>query len=441
MLPLVIKVEQVDGNVRRYAFAESPVSVGRSPFADLQLSEPFVSRWEGTIRFDDREISYFSLRATNSTYLDGRSIESHEEDIPLGIESVLTLGELKLRFTREPVADSDLRRKGKRRPTRDDPPAAHKTVYLDCADAWLPAKSQDQPPPDKLARKLPPPPPDKLARKLPPIAAGAADAPARRSYREARAAWLREIHTQLARLPERERGAFLRSLQREEPTLFSDPELQAASARAGLAPAQEIPELQAWLREIARDLLPANVQFDSRLALSRVLLIVEALVQALAEVHEAQESVRQRWLGQSPRRSVLQSDKAKLVLAYLLNPQADWNERREELEQTIRDVVTHELALFKAMLEGARSLIDALSPETIAAAESSEADESGSDGFWTRWRKRRAQALEPRLWRRLLASYAELRDGDRFERVFLGRSFARSYLAAMGHRDKRAAPS
>ena len=40
MLPLVITVEQADGGTRRYAFADSPVSIGRNPFAELQLIEP-----------------------------------------------------------------------------------------------------------------------------------------------------------------------------------------------------------------------------------------------------------------------------------------------------------------------------------------------------------------------------------------------------------------
>src|SRR5690606_7307649 len=61
MLPLVITVTQADGGTRRYAFADSPVSIGRNPFAELQLIEPFISRWEGTLRFDATEITFFNL--------------------------------------------------------------------------------------------------------------------------------------------------------------------------------------------------------------------------------------------------------------------------------------------------------------------------------------------------------------------------------------------
>jgi predicted component of type VI protein secretion system len=442
MLPLVIQVEQVDGNVRRYAFAESPVSIGRSPFANLQLSEPFISRWEGTVRFDDREITYFSLRATNSTYLNGKSIDAHEEDIPLGVESVLTLGDLKLRFAREPVPESDLRRKGKHNPMRDDAAVAGKTMYLDRADVWAAAPPAQKKLSGKQPRVLQPrAAPPRLDAETPPAPLGpAASSALRRTYRQARAAYLREVRAELRNVPDNARGPWLQSLQREEPSLFSEPDLHAECVRVGVAPPLEIPELQTWLREISRDVLPANVHFDSRLALTRVLVMVEALVQSLAEVHDAQESVRQRWLGQSPRRSVLQSDKGNLVLAYLLNPQADWSERLQELEETIRDVVTHELALFKAMLEGARALLDAVSPEAIVEAEAAESKDMETEltgGFWSRLFGGGDHNNEARLWQRLLTTYAELRDGDRFERVFLGRGFARSYLAAMGQRDKR----
>ena len=99
MLPLVITIKQVDGGTRRYAFAESPVSIGRSPFAELQLLEPFISRWEGTLRFDDDEITYFRLGSTNSTYVNGERLERREDDVPLRVDSVLTVGDLELRWT------------------------------------------------------------------------------------------------------------------------------------------------------------------------------------------------------------------------------------------------------------------------------------------------------------------------------------------------------
>jgi predicted component of type VI protein secretion system len=518
MLPLVITVEQADGGTRRYAFAESPVSIGRNPFAELQLTEPFISRWEGTLRFDATEITFFNLGATNATYVDGKQLTQLEDDVPLRVDSVLTFGELKLRFAREPVPESDLRRKGKRRPTRENIATGLKTQYLD-VPAWaklLPAPAAGAPkvkqgapressddgggangamlapavasqpanaapfavvaakraasiapqscislgeaqarrnllsgptlleldvaaeqPSAAPARPSTPTVPGSNGQ-APAKSNGAAAAPdsftrLRDSYHEARAALLADVRAQHAALPAVQRPEFLAWIIRREPTLASDPEMQQELQGAGVQAPMDIPELRDWLRAINPEIVPNGTPFDGQLALTRVLGLLEVLVQSLAEIHDAQESVRRRWLGRSARRSVLQSDDGNAVLAYLLNPRADWNDRLRELEQSVRDAVTHELALFRATLDGARSLMNTLSPETIASSGVSDddaADEEPAAGFWTRLLCKDAGDIG--LWRKFLTLYDELTDGARYERIFLGRVFSRSYLAAMG---------
>ncbi|HTV19344.1 MAG TPA: FHA domain-containing protein [Polyangiaceae bacterium] len=485
MLPLVITVGQADGGTRRYAFADSPVSIGRNPFAELQLTEPFVSRWEGTLRFDATEITFFNLGSTNATYVDGKQLTQFEDDIPLSVNSVLKLGDLELRFSREPVPEADLRRKGKRRPTRENTATALKTQYLDAA-AWaqlVPARAAAAAAPragngapfavvapkrvgtiapqscitlgDASApRRSPSTGPTlvelDVAAALPALegsrpsepTAGATDgasaaarfAQRRDAYHEARAALIADIRSQHAALSNAERAESLAWLVRREPTLASDPDLQLELQAAGVQPSPHIPELRDWLRAISPELAPNGVPFDAQPALTRVLALLEVLIQSLAEIHDAQESVRRRWLGRSARRSVLQSDDGNAVLAYLLNPRADWNDRLRELEQSVRDAVTHELALFRATLDGARSLMHTLSPETIASsAAAAEDDTAGPEplaGFWTRLLCKDAGDIG--MWRKFLALYEELTDGARYERVFLGRVFSRSYLAAMG---------
>jgi predicted component of type VI protein secretion system len=497
MLPLVITVERADGGTRRYAFADSPVSIGRSPFAELQLTEPFISRWEGTLRFDADEITFFNLSSTNATYVNGKPLTQFEDDTPLSVDSVLTLGELQLRFAREPVPEPDLRRKGKRRPTSENMATGRKTQYLD-AGAWarlLPARAASTtaaalaPAPELVARGASAPPfavvaplptvtiapqscivlgEGALARRRrasPPTlveteadtgrpapdpgaeprtaAAGGSSRSAvaaahfaslRHAYHEARAALIVDIRAQHAALPETQRADFLAWLIRREPTLASDPDVQLELERAGVQPPSDIPELHDWLRAISPEMVPEGMPFDSQLALTRVLGLLEVLVQSLAEIHDAQESVRRHWLGRSARRSVLQSDDGNAVLAYLLNPRADWNERLRELEQSVRDVVTHELALFRATLDGARTLLNTLSPDTIASSAAVDDDDLAvaepAAGFWTRLLCKDAGDIG--LWRRFLATYGELANGARYERVFLGRVFSRSYLAAMG---------
>jgi len=501
MLPLVITVEQVDGGTRRYAFTDSPVSIGRSPFAELQLSEPFISRWEGTLRFDADEMTYFRLGATNTTYVNGKPLAQREDDVPLSVDSVLTLGDLELRFSREPVPESDLRSKGKRRPTRESTDTEIKTLYLDADAPTLsrrapaaaaplapsaPAEGPFQPrvppltaivahhaatiapqfcivlgdeprvqPSVSSARQPHVQQLDTAAegRSAAPQRATASGAPAaaddvrsgdvpgsvtalHHAYREARAALLVDLRTQLEALPAAERAEFLTALIRREPTLASDPDLQLELQRAGLRQPSEIPELRAWLHATSPESFPHDLPFDHQLALTRVLGLLQAFAQSLAEIHDAQESVRRRWLGRSARRSILQSEDGNVVLAYLLHPHADWNERLRELEESVRDVVTHELALFRATLEGARTLVHALSPEVITSSANADGDADGGDsapGFWTRLLCKDAGDIG--LWRRFLATYDELTDGAHYERIFLGRVFSRSYLAAMGRSD------
>jgi hypothetical protein len=403
---------------------------------------------------------------------------------------VLTLGDLELRFSREPVPEQNLRRKGKRRPTIESTETGLKTQYLDSGAgvksrppraasapvapgaAVVPREANGAPFTVVIPRRAatiapqscivlgnepvaprretsltlleePAVAAESIVSPNPPAAVSsdaghaASFAALRRTYHESRAALLVDIRAQLTALAEGERAEFLTWLVRREPTLASDPDFQLELQRAGVQPPSEIPELREWLRAISPEIVPEGLPFDSQVALTRVLGLLEVLVQSLAEIHDAQESVRRRWLGRSARRSILQSDDGNLVLAYLLNPQADWSDRLRELEQSVRDVVTHELALFRATLDGARTLVNTLSPNVIASSGAAEAGDGAggvtAPGFWTRLLCKDAGDIG--LWRRFLATYGELTDGAHYERIFLGRVFSRSYLAAMGSPD------
>lgn len=616
MLPLVVTVESPDGKTRRYAFADSPVRVGRSPFAELQLTEAFVSRWEGTLRFDDHEVTYFHVSQTNPTYVDGRPAGVHEE-VAIDTSTVLTLGELKLRFTREPVRDEDLRRKGKRRPIKADDDSVAKTVWLDAGRALAqqspqrtsePAPRASEPeagprhgrPPERAASSPPPaypfepapaapsqppaytppsehpvytPSPEQAAYSPPPyakrqerpsgqppqpvtsppwsepppapsrhsppgrdsalparapsvrpaadnsvrvarevrvlpsrsistpppaprseppsvssrpgvsehvqaivrpkggFAAPPADAPSyapspgsgdqpkysppaptdldalHAEYRSAFAGLLSGLAAALARVPEAQRAAVADQFQRRYPQISQEPDYRALLGQFGLeaqfrleAPGAEATGLTdtgltEWLRGIAQGMLPSKFRADPSRILERVLSLLEMLTQSFAEINDAQDNIRRHWLGRAPRSSLLRSDNGRAILAYLLHPQADFNDRLAELENAISDVIMHELSLFKATLEGARSMIEALSPQALAKAEGIDLEslEEGSSGFLGRLLPR--DTPEARLWRRFAETYEGLMDGDRYQRVFLGRKFARTYLAAMGQRD------
>jgi hypothetical protein len=622
MIPLVVTVESKDGSVRRYAFGDSPVRVGRSPFAELQLTEAFVSRWEGTLRFDENGVTYFHVSQTNPTYVDGRVAGVHEE-VSIGPTTVLTLGELKLRFERTAVRDEDVRRKGKRQPIKADDETVAKTVWLDASkkldphgsaqkeakellpgsqQAYVPepARSESRPPAHQPAAPMrsyesrPPPvqsyesrPPEPAPSHSPPQAGPCSPSqpsalsrpsqrpsapesqrpsrpdPARPSgsdsvriarevrvlpvkaivtpahgnprpdagsfaerpgvseqiqslmrppggfvsghpqrpvedratqppdayaaravdprpsappqpesrawdsagsgsgprldrndvdalHAEYRVAW-EELYGALARrlesTPEPQRRQMADHLQRHFPAITQEPEYRALLARLRLeAPAPSTPapsaagdasEIVSWLRKIAEGVLPPKLSVDAGTTLQRVLQLLELLTQSFAEINDAQDNIRRHWLGRAPRASIMRSDNGRTILAYMLNPKANWDERLGEIESAISDVVMHELSLFKATLEGARSLVESMSPEALAKAEGidlASLEEGGSGGgFLGRLRPR--DTPEGRLWRRFMDTYEGLMDGDRYQRLFLGRKFARTYLAAMGQRD------
>ncbi|MEY4509150.1 MAG: hypothetical protein RLZZ450_1272 [Pseudomonadota bacterium] len=497
MLPLVVTVESANGSVRRYAFADSPISVGRSPFAELQLPEAFVSRWEGTLRFDDREITYFSLGATNPAFIDGREVMGGE-DIQLSSQATLTIGELRLRFSREHVPEADLRRRGKKKPTLSDPDTSLKTAYLEVpqsaegapshrpvavpssaapaarerVESSVPERSSTAPAQHGDVRVLGRAsvigmavPGEQDVRQYasrpsvpagPPTTPGAALAQSvelrpshtpgagrpipgehahplpifHASYRDAWRTLFEQLALELERASGPQRATLADQLQRAYPHITREPEFRELLKRLGLpARRPEVLEVRDWVADIARDVLPAKLQLDTGLTLDRILGLLETLTQSLAEINDAQDTVRQRWLGRSPRQNVLHSENGRAILAYLLNPKANWDERLLELEQTIREVVTHELALFKATMEGAKLLVDSLSPAAIADAEGVES-ESGGSGLWGR--RRAKESTDARLWRRFVSMHEALTDGNRYQRVFLGRVFARTYLAAMG---------
>jgi predicted component of type VI protein secretion system len=471
MLPLVITVRSVDGSSRRYAFAESPVSIGRSPFAELQLTEPFVSRWEGTLRFDEHEVTYFILGSTNPTYIDGRLIEARDQDVAVPEHAELAIGELSLRFTREPVADADLRHKGKRKPAHDERELAAKTMYLDAVARGPAASGPSAAPAAALAerrlgsaraRVASPSSPERAASlsateraaddargaSTPPAALeGSDDVPASddiaalyRAYRSAFGELLAGLERALVSAPTEQRAELAEQLQRRCPRSVSEPDFRALLRRLELPVMRsDVPEVREWLLAIGKDILPPQLQLDSGLTLERILRLLELLAQSLAEVHAAQDSVRSRWLGRAPRRSVLHSENGLVLLAYMLNPKADFRDRVAELEQTVRDAVTHELALFKAMLEAARKLVDSLSPEALSTAEQGAGAQTEPNRAGL-WRRLRGEAPEVRLWQRLVAAHGALLDGNRYQRFFLGRMFAHSYLAAMGQNPESKAP-
>src|SRR3954471_6178551 len=108
MLPLVIHIERAQAGASRTpnarearsitrAFHESPVRIGRSPFASLRLREPFVSEWQAVVRFHGDRTTYLDLGSRNPTQVQGKPIERNVE-VEVDATTDVRIGPLRLRF-------------------------------------------------------------------------------------------------------------------------------------------------------------------------------------------------------------------------------------------------------------------------------------------------------------------------------------------------------
>ncbi len=114
-----------------FAFAESPIRVGRSPLNHMLLEEHYISRIEGVVRFDAREVTYFNVGRTNITLLNGNPVPTDSE-VTLDEGSELMIGKLQLRFSREAVDDAKIIRRAARLSGPDEgQEELSKTAFLD----------------------------------------------------------------------------------------------------------------------------------------------------------------------------------------------------------------------------------------------------------------------------------------------------------------------
>ena len=98
MLPLVIQIERIsEGRTLTRAFHESPVRIGRSPFAGLRLPDPFISEWQAVVHFHDERTIYLDLGSKNPTRIRGRVVQRNVE-VELDEHSDVCIGSLRLHF-------------------------------------------------------------------------------------------------------------------------------------------------------------------------------------------------------------------------------------------------------------------------------------------------------------------------------------------------------
>lgn len=495
MLPLVVTVtSSAPSRERTLAFAESPVFVGRGPLNELQLSEPWIARTEGVLEFGDDSLHYTRQSTRNRVTVDGRELTTSD---PVTVAGRITVGTLTLTCARRPVS-ADLLWRGA--PLDESSACAQRaeTVVLGALarnadeplplpprapalDGWDPGgepASQvrrqimlaigggEEPVPAGMSapaqlsghdvaeapvssvREGSYPPPSSAppygapySSSFPP-ASGEQSADAGARYEAYRAAWAELCATlkrQLEDTPEPARAHVAHDMQRSYPQIMREPEFRDFLKQLGLRPRRPAdPDLEAWLHRI-ESVLPTGVKLQSGFTVERLLEIVEGYTSAFVDLNDAQEEVRRRSFGKPKTGSLLQkSDDPSLILAYLLNPEASWSSRAAELQAVIKAMVRHEWALMQATLEGARELLESVSPAELARQQGVElpaSDEPRAKGFWHPLGPSNGTLLAAQLWFRFVDEHAALTQGDHYQRRFLGARFSKRYTKAMGTSD------
>jgi predicted component of type VI protein secretion system len=423
MLPLVVHIaSNHDARIRTHAFHESPVRIGRSPFAGLRLRDPFVSEWQAVVRFHAERTTYLDLGSKNPTRIDGRAMERNVE-VEIDDKSLVCIGALRLRFQR--IAHE---------PEPCDPASDEPTVFLphQFVEPERPSGTLRLPSPlphgapERQTVRMPaqPPPAPRSGNHDEPLIA------AHRAYRRACSEFLSLVRGHVESIPSNSRASRVLALARRFPELIREPSFRDCVQGAGVHPAQlGHLDVQDWLGRLCGTPSTLSVE-QSALSMECVGHLLEMFAAAFIESRRAHQRARRR-LALAPlarHTTPLQhSEDPHAVLSYLLDPDSDVRERSAELRRTLADFAMHQIALLSAVVEGARSMLDRLGPDTLHQLDDCMhgAPVLEHEGMWSRIWPYRAR----KLWNRFLVRHHDLTQADHFTRELFGRAFARRYHA------------
>jgi hypothetical protein len=474
MQPLVIQIERTDERVAdTCAFAKSPVRIGRNPLSDLQLDESFVSQWQGVIRFDDERTTYLDLGSTNPTLIDGQAIPRNVE-IEVSEETDIRIGSLRLHVLRV-AAPAELF--GARRKTsftranphthggnvaatmflgRDPKPALSATgprvrdadvagintgtraIAESGARARTASARATLQPERRQARHSEP---DALAPTLETVlpqhsAADGGDlASSHRDYCLARQRFLAHVQARVAGDPAHARAHRFELLVAEYPELAHEPEVRTLLAQLGIETWRTgVPDMADWLSRLTGGLVPTpGVAVNGALALERIGEVLEVWSSAFIELRDAQEKFCEEIALEKPdQESLLHSTRnPRTLLACLLNPDVGQTSKVTELARAMAEFAVHPVALVGAIVEGAREVLQGLSPSMLTGQ-----GERPTASFFGKL----MGVDQKTLWTRYVSAFDETLDEDHFTRKLFGRAFARKYYAITGGRSSVAAP-
>jgi predicted component of type VI protein secretion system len=462
MLPLVVQIEKTEQHTAdTTAFNRSPVRIGRNALNDLQLEEAFVSDWHAVVRFNDSRTTLLDLGSTNRTTVDGKLIERNIE-VQIDHTSDVRIGTLRLHFLRVQAPPELIGRRrnsafarvgnpaqgemrtmflGDRTPGSGSPqkqPAADGFAPTAMAMASAPAANQ-LPANQQGSRSGPPqsgvqPTSDRPPRPqtpLPPARMGTLLDDGFRAYRAGWANFFSAVRARLESLPMGEREREVLELQQRFPQLALENDFRTYLGELGIDPLKAgTPEMEGWLRRLTNDKFPPpGSSINIAIAMERVGELLEVFSQAFIELRRAHEQFCRemsltRYADPTPLQT--QTDR-QAILAYLLSPSQEGGERPNELSRALADLALHQVALVSSVVEGARSMLETMSPSALRTVADPPPTtpvlngESFIDSVWP--------VKARKLWRRFAVLHHDLAEGDRFTRELFGRAFARRYYS------------
>lgn len=459
MLPLVIQIERTQERLAdTCAFANSPVRIGRNALSDLQLDESFVSQWHGVIRFDEEHTTYLDLGSTNPTTIDGKPVARNVE-IEVTESTDIRIGSLRLHLFRAPAPPELFGARRKTSFARAEATSFNNvaaTMYL--GDIPSVAALKAKPPEDvNSASKVKSVPParspssglsatgvvtrDRHASsgELPIYEAAAEPHNLEALYREyarTRTQLVAALRLQLEAATPTEREALCASLFQRYAELAHEPALREQLGKLGIETWRTgVPDMTDWLRRLTGGLFPPPGQhtpINGALALERIGEVLEVFSSAFIELRTANaQFCAEMALDKAHEDSLLHgTHDPRAVLAYLLNPDTTQSNKITELARAMADFAVHPVALVSAVVEGAREVLQALSPATLTG----RGERPGASFFG-----KLLGGDQKELWTRYVTAFDETIDADRFTRKLFGRGFARKYYAITGGR--RSLPS
>jgi predicted component of type VI protein secretion system len=253
------------------------------------------------------------------------------------------------------------------------------------------------------------------------------------NYRNSWRALLAELRYRLERAGSGRRSEMLDGLVQQYPDIGREAEFRTLISELGISPLRTgVPEMEDWLRRLTDNMFPPpNAAINLALAMERIGEVLEVFSTAFVEMRDAHgRFCDEMSLERPPNDSILQTTKnPRLALAYLLNPSSEGASKVEELARSMADFALHQVALVSAVVEGARGMLNELSPDAVDP-KSKGKKKKEKTGLFGGMFSNEAQLK----WQRFRNSFTEMMDEDRFTRKLFGRPFARKYYAIMGGR-------